>query len=259
MFWLRKKKPLPSVTFATSVWEKDWRHVLRPEYLHVQQVRHHCISFAEKLLVINNVNDLPEVKRVACRLIEEGILTRFVVADEVAKEMLPFFQLRRSDFRSDGSVPDEWIYYNALAPLSAVYECQSDYLLYLTGDVRLERPIDWVRPALTLMERHLEFKVANPTWNERYREAKRESYRGQGPFFVAKEGFSDQIFLVKREVFRQPIYGEIRSDAGHFPRGDVFEKRVFSYMKNRGWERITFRRGSYTHENIEWAPSLGQV
>ena len=34
------------------------------------------------------------------------------------------------------------------------------------------------------------------------------------------------------------------------PTTDVFEKRVFSYMKNRGWERITFRRGSYIHQNV---------
>ncbi|MBU6447214.1 MAG: hypothetical protein KGQ49_07435, partial [Verrucomicrobia bacterium] len=55
--------------------------------------------------------------------------------------------------------------------------------------------------------------------------------------------------LVKTADFQAPIYGEIRADGAHYPRGDVLEKRIFSYMKNRGWARITYRRGSYTHED----------
>ena len=90
-------------------------------------------------------------------------------------------------------------------------------------------------------------KVANLTWNEKYCEAKKESYKKRKGFYVSKRGFSDQQFLVKREDFRQPIYSEIREDASHFPRGDVFEKRVFSYMLNHGWERITFSKSSYRH------------
>lgn len=251
MIWFRKKKLTATVTFATSVWENDWRQVLlTPDYLRVRQLQNHCFPFSERMLIINNVKDLAEVKRVACRLIEEGVLTRFVVAEEIAEEMFSFFQLKRSDFRSDEGFHPDWIYYNALGPLAAIYSCQSDYLLYLTGDVRLDLPIDWIPSALRLLEKVPSAKVANLTWNKRYEEAKREAYRKKGPFFVAKQGFSDQLFLVKREVFRQPIYGEIRSDSSHFPRGDVFEKRVFSYMKNHGWERMTFRRGSYTHENI---------
>jgi len=100
------------------------------------------------------------------------------------------------------------------------------------------------------MEKNPRIKVANPTWNRNYKEAKSESRRTTWNFYLAGQGFSDQLFLVRREDFQKPIYGEIRPDSHHYPRGDVFEKRVFSYMKNRGWERITFRRGSYIHENL---------
>ena len=100
------------------------------------------------------------------------------------------------------------------------------------------------------MEKEPRIKVANPTWNGKYKEAKKESYRTTWNFYRAKEGFSDQLFLVKKADFCHPIYGEILSDSMHYPRGDVFEKRVFSYMKNRGWERIVYRHGSYTHENV---------
>lgn len=253
MFW-KRKKILPTVTFATTVWEKDWRQILfSPDYLPIKQIENHRFPFAERLLVINNVNDLAAVKEAARTWVEKGVLTRVVVASE---EVLPHFLLERSSFRigSDAhlyeNVNPDWIYYNALGPLTAIHACQSDYLLYMTGDVRLDRPLDWVGPALEKMEKNRNFKVANPTWNEKYEEAKRESSRKEGSFYVAPQGFSDQLFLVERKTFQAPIYGSIRPDSDHFPRGDVFEKRVFSYMKNQGWERIVFRRGSYTHENF---------
>lgn len=245
---------LPTVSFATSCWEKDWRPILfTPNYLKDQQIQNHCYPFAEKILVINNVLDLPQVIEAAQKKIEEGILTRYVVAKEA---ILSHFHLKRTDFQPGPDaaqyegVNADWIFYNALAPLTAIHAAKSDYLLYLTGDVRLDRPIDWVKPALRWMEKEPKLKVANPTWNKKYKEAKKESYRTTWNFYQAKEGFSDQIFLVRKGDFSQPIYAEIRSDSTHFPRGDVFEKRVFSYMKNRSWERIIYRHGSYTHENF---------
>lgn len=255
MFW--KKRFLPKVTFATTVWEKDWRQVLLdPDYLRVKQIGNHCFEFAEKLLVINNVKDVAEVVQVAERLVADGVLTRYVVVDEIVSDVLSCMDLKRSDFTVgkdahlyEGVNPD-WIYYNALGPLSAIYAAKGEYLLYLTGDVRLDDPFEWIDEAIDKMENHPTFKVANPVWNRNYEEAQRESYRKKGPFYVAKEGFSDQLFLVKTSDFRGPIYSSIRPDSVHFPRGDVFEKRVFSFLKNRGWERIIFRHGSYTHKNF---------
>ena len=245
------------VTFATTCWEKDWRLILLdPDYLRVKQIENHRFPFSERVLIINNVKDLETVKRAAQKRIDEGVLTGYFVAEERAEEILSFFQLKRENFKPGPDagqyqdVNSDWIYYNALGPLSAIYFCRSDYLLYLTGDVRMDRPVDWIGKAVQKMEENPKCKVANPVWNDQYREARRESYRWGWNFYTAKEGFSDQLFLVKQDDFRQPIYEEIRDDSSHFPRGDVFEKRVFSYMKNRGWERIIFRRGSYTHENI---------
>lgn len=230
----------PSVTFATSCWEKDWRLILLdPDYLRTRQIGHHLFPFAERLLVINNVADLEAVKKAAEIKVAQGILTRYLVAEDV----LAFFGLKRGDF-------NEWQYYNAIGPLNAIYNCTSDYLLYQTGDVYLKEGVNWIPKVLRCMEKRPHFKVANLTWNDNYREAKKESFRRTWNFFVAKQGFSDQMFFVRRGDFRAPIYGEIRGDGSHYPRGDVFEKRVFSYMKNRGWERITYRHGAYTHENV---------
>ena len=87
--------------------------------------------------------------------------------------------------------------------------------------------------------------------SKKYLEAKKESYKKKKDFYLAKHGFSDQCFLIKVEDFQKPIYNESRSDSSHFPGGEVFEKRVFSFMKNHGWERITFRHGSYIHKSFD--------
>lgn len=249
---------MTTCAFATTCWEKDWRLLLLdPDYLRVYQIGNHGVSFEDRLLVINNVHDLTMVKKAADRLVSQGVLTRYIVAEELAEEILSFFALNRSDFRMGADAKDyvgvnpEWIYYNAIGPLTAIYSGTTDYLLYHTGDVRLDYPVRWIERSMQMMEKYEKIKVANLVWNENYKEAKEESYRKSWNFFYARQGFSDQQFLVKRSVFRQPIYGEIRADSGHFPRGDVFEKRVFSFLKNRNFERMIFRRGSYTHENVK--------
>jgi hypothetical protein len=258
MSWIKAAKRLflsshlPSVTFATSCWERDWRTILLdPDYLPLKQINYHDFPFQEKLLIINNVTDLPAVKKAAQVKIDEGILTRFIIADELEDKPLLKVGLTRKDFQASPlhpTVTADWLYYNALAPLSAIYAAESDYLLYLTGDVYLEKPVSWIPKALRLMQKYPNYKVANLTWNENYKEAKRESRKKTKNFFISKIGFSDQLFLIKKTDFCQPIYQELRDDTNHVPRGDVFEKRVLSYMKNHGWERITYKKGSYTHE-----------
>lgn len=207
-------------------------------------IGNHCHPFDDRLLVINNVCNLEAVKEAADQHILEGTLTRYVIANEWADEAFMFFQLKKSNF------PSDWVYYNALGPLVAIYLLQTDYLLYHTGDVFLEKPVDWISRSIRLMEKKPKIQVANLVWNEQIGEVKRQSYRKGWNYFYAKDGFSDQQFLVKKSLFRAPIYGEIREDSHHFPRGDVFEKRVFSFLKNRNFERMICRRGSYTHENI---------
>lgn len=242
-----------SVSFATTCWEKDWKLILLdPVYLRKLQIAYQQFAFLEKILIINNVSDLNQVRGAAQARIDDGTLTRYIIAEEIAPEMLPFFKLSQTDFleSADQGVAPTWVYYNALGPLSAIYAAKGEYLLYLTGDVRLDQPFDWITPSLKIMEQDSKYKVANPVWNEKWEEARRESYKKSWNFYYAKQGFSDQMFLIKRSDFLGPIYSEIRSDSHHYPRGGVFEKRVFSYMKNHGWERIIFRRGSYTHENV---------
>jgi hypothetical protein len=253
----KKEKKIPTVTFATCCWEKDWEKILLDEeYLPKKQIENHGFAFHEKILIINNVSDEEKVSFHAQKLVDKGILTHYYLSRPKASEILQFFQLKRSDFRMGKDAKDyedvtnDWIYYNALAPLSAIYFSSSDFLLYVTGDVYLEKKVDWIEKAIDKMQKKKKYKVANLTWNERYGEAAKESYKSDENFFISKSGFSDQMFLVLREDFLQPIYGEIREDAAHFPRGDVFEKRVYSFMKNHRWQRITYKLASYVHKSF---------
>lgn len=247
------KKQSKTVTFATTVWEKDWKEILlSDEYLEKLQIENHCYNFTEKILIINNVADYMPVIEAAEKKIEEGVLTNYYLAKDHAKNILQFFQLERRDLKKDHTFDgsDDWIYYNALGPLAAIYFCVSDYLLYHTGDTFLEKPVSWIEQALRLLEKKKKYKVANLLWNDNALEAKKESFKERQDFFISKRGFSDQLFLVKRKDFQKPIYSELRADASHFPRGDVFEKRVFCHMLKVGWKRITYAKGAYTHQNF---------
>jgi len=251
MFFFKKKKK--TISFATCVWENDWKQILlSKDYLKKKQIENHCHQFDQKILIINNVDNYQPVIDIAKKKIRDGVLTDYYIAEDHAEKILKFFNLKKEDFKKDStfSGSNDWIYYNALAPLAAIYFCNSDYLLYHTGDSFLDKPVSWVDKAINLLEKKRKYKVANLTWNENYLEAKKESYKTKKDFFVSKRGFSDQCFLVKKEDFRKPIYNSIHKDSHHFPRGDVFEKRVFSHMLNNGWKRITYSQGSYIHENF---------
>src|SRR3989344_7200643 len=137
---------LQKETFATSCWEKEGRLLLEhPNYLEELQIGNHLFAFAEKLLIINNVVDPERVQEKAYLKVQEKVLTRVLFAEEMAGELFSFFKLKRSDFtlgadaKNYEGVHSDWVYYNALAPLSAIYACRSEYLLYLTGDVYVPR------------------------------------------------------------------------------------------------------------------------
>ncbi len=259
MVWLfkNKEKKEYTVTFATTCWENDWEKILKdPNYLKDNQISNNDFSFSEKIVIINNVKNLKEVVSYAKQLVDKNILTDYFIAQDLASDVLKFFNLKKCDFKAGEDankyigVDDNWVYFNAIGVMTAIYLCKTDYFLYFTGDSFLKEKVNWIKKSIDLMEKKKNFKVANLTWNGNYKEAMKESYKARKDFFISKNGFSDQCFLVRKDDFQKPIYNEIRDDANHFPRGDVFEKRVYSYMLNHGWKRITYRHGSYYHENI---------
>jgi hypothetical protein len=142
-------------------------------------------------------------------------------------------------------------YYYSNHELVGIYLCDTDYLLYFTGDTWLDKKIDWIEPALTEMEKNENYKVANPVWNRKYDEAKKEATSEIEDFYVGF-GFSDQCFLVRTKDFKAQIYNEANPLSERYPKygGETFEKRVDSWMRNHNYLRLTFKHGYYLHEDF---------
>jgi hypothetical protein len=95
-------------------------------------------------------------------------------------------------------------------------------------------------------------KVANLTWNANYTEAEAESFSSDDDFFIGY-GFSDQNYLVRTSDFRSPdVYHETNPESARYPGygGELFEKRVDSWMRNHDYYRLTYRHGAYEHRNF---------
>jgi hypothetical protein len=92
--------------------------------------------------------------------------------------------------------------------------------------------------------------VANPAWNNRFGEAKAESFKEDDNWFYSY-GFSDQCYLIRAENFRQQIYNEQHAASERYPKygGNLFEKRVDAYMRNKGLKRVTSKKIAYQHRN----------
>jgi hypothetical protein len=228
-----------SVTFFTSCWEKDWDVLLKTRYLE-NKIARNAYPFAKKVLIINNVKDREEVKKYAENARSREVITDYFFVEDYIDEALRFFELSREALGK--------AYYYSNHELASIYLCQTDYLVFYTGDTYLEQTTPWVGPAVAEFEKNSNYKVANPVWNKLFEEAKRES-SFEIPGFYVGYGFSDQCFLVRTADFRAPIYNEVNPSSERYPKygGETFEKRVDSWMRNHNWLRLTFKTGYYVH------------
>ncbi|MBF0764366.1 MULTISPECIES: hypothetical protein [Parabacteroides] len=119
---------------------------------------------------------------------------------------------------------------------------------------------DWISEAIKLMNEHTDFAVANPVWNHKYKEAAHESIDETENFYIGY-GFSDQCYLVKNDIFKQPIYNEYNEESSRYPvyGGELFEKRVDSFMRNHEMKRLTHKQVSYIHQNFPQNPMLKKI
>jgi hypothetical protein len=229
-----------TVTLETKCWRGDWRRILESDRLRTLADRNR-FDFTDRTLMINNVDDMAPVTRAADRAIAAGILTRSVVVADHAEDALRFFDL------SADALTHGYVY--SIAELVSLYVCRTEYLLHFAGDCLPMAAYDWVDHAIAAMDADPRIKVANLTWDGKYAEAAAQSSFATDDFFVGF-GFSDQCFLVRTSDFRAPIYNETHPDSSRFPDygGELFEKRVDSWMRNHEYLRATYRHGSYLHE-----------
>jgi len=232
----------PTITLETKCWEGDWKRILEGDRLRLLAERN-AWPFSEKILMINNVKNCSVVTRHAERAVQQGWITRYIIVENHAAEALDFFSIRRESLGVG--------YPYSIAELVGIFLCRSDFLLHYAGDCIPAAASDWVSRATRLMSQDPRVKVCNLDWDENHSEAKGGAMKETDDFYVASGGFSDQCYLVRAEEFRQRIYNESHPASARYPKygGELFEKRVDSWMQNHGHLRATFKNAHYIHKN----------
>jgi hypothetical protein len=199
-------------------------------------------EFTERKLFINNVKDPQAVEGEAQALVEKGILTSVVNVENTAEEALRFFGIDKKSFRGG--------YYYSIPHLVSIYLCSTEHLLYFTADSCLVSPSKWIEPCLERLSADPSLKVAIPLWNGI--EAARKEAEVEEPDFFIGYGFSDQCYLIRASDYRAPIYNERNRLSERYPRygGELWEKRVDSWMRNHRYRRLTYKHASYIHRKF---------
>jgi hypothetical protein len=233
-----------TITFETKVWENDWEIMLKTH--RIKQMIERCHHpFDEKILYINNVGDLDAVKREADRLISEQILSKYIVVSQHAEKALEFFSLSKDKLGKG--------YYYSIAELVSIYLTNTKYLLHFAGDsiIAPHARKDWLTVGLNTLDSNPQVKVFNLIWNKKYKEARNEAeFEDQDIFYG--NGFSDQMYLIRTADFKDAIYGHYHPDADRYPiyGGELFEMRVYSWLRHHNYLRATYKHGSYLHQNF---------
>lgn len=227
-----------SVTFETKCYEKDWKSLFYEGHLEKKIV--HCnYKFDKKILYINNVDDTDLVKKEADKLISRGLIDLYYVVEEYADEVLKYFDIKKESFKGG--------YYYSIAELTGIYLCNTDYLLHFAGDCYSVEHLgyNWIDKGIKLLKKDSAVCTVSPAWNP----------KDMAPQINCEEwsyekGFSDQAYLIETAFFKRTIYNEYSPASDRYPAygGELFEKRVDSYMQNHNFFRANNRYVHYIHK-----------
>ncbi|MDO9509768.1 MAG: hypothetical protein Q7J14_00605 [Candidatus Magasanikbacteria bacterium] len=231
------------VTFETKVYEKDWRYILRGNYLD-KMIKRCNYNFKVKTVFINNVKNKEKVIKYAEKKVKKGIIDSYYFVDDFSDLALEYFNIKKDSFKGG--------YYYSISELVSIYLCKTDYLLHFSSDSFIEDSNEnWINKSIEIFKKRNDIVVANPVWNFDYKMAKKESFTEISDFYLGY-GFSDQCYLIKIAVFKADIYNETNNLSNRYPEygGELFEKRVDSFMRNNKLYRITSKYISYSHKNF---------
>lgn len=231
-----------TLAFETKVWEADYRIVLGAKRLEKMVVRN-GVEFNVRRVLINNVDKPAIVAKICESRIREGLIDEYYFVDHYIEDALAAFAVDRDSLGTG--------YYYSNSELVGIYLNDTKYLLHYAGDVLLSARSRWVAPAMNVLESQRDVVVANPMWT-RDRSAVLQEADGSDKDFGFGYGFSDQMYLVETARFKDRIYGFLHTDSERYPSygGELFEKRVDSWMRINGLRRATWLHGWYTHNSI---------
>ena len=236
----------PTVTLETKCWEHDWRPILKGEWLRLLAERN-AYPFTEKILMINNVKNHSVVCKLAERAIQQGWITKYVIVEEHAAEALDFFSIRRESLGLG--------YPYSIAELTGIFLCRTDFLLHFAGDCMPAAASDWVSRSVGFMSQDPRIKVCSLYPGEDPG-GEKPGLAGETEDFYIGQGFSDQCYLIRTADFRQRIYNESHPASARYPKygGELFEKRIDSWLRNHGHLAAGFKHAHYVHKNWPLPP-----
>jgi hypothetical protein len=183
-----------AVDLLINCYERTYREVLTAERFAAAQADN-VAPVARRTALVNNVLDRADAQARADALIAAGGLDAVFFVEDHLDDALARTGLTREDL---GPVPyfTDWALVAACLP-------GPEWLLHWDAEVRLRAPLDWVTPAIALMERDARVLVANPNWPDPTLDS--HTLEEAGPFALG-HGFSDQVFLARRSELARPIY-----------------------------------------------------
>lgn len=236
------------ISFYTICYEADWRSILIEGRLSklIKSCNH---NFRYKNLIINNVQNRILVEYYAQKAIEANIIDNYFFSSDLYDEVLTYFKIKRRSFMLDGY--DGFFY--SIAPLTSIYLCNTEFIMFFTGDciIKNESNSRWIIDAMEMMNKNKDIFVANPLWDYDKGECKRQSF-AEDENWRYGFGFTDQCFLIKTLNIKQPIFGYYHVSSESYPiyGGNLFERRVNSYMRVHNKIRITSKCAIYEHEKL---------
>jgi hypothetical protein len=244
------------VSIFLQCYEHDF-HVFSDEHNLNTKINYSNYNFVKKILIITNIIDRKTKEIQVQNLLRKKIIDSFYFVDDYKKEILDYFDLSEESFNGG--------YWYSIGPLSAVYFCDTKYMLYLTSDSLIEnKKVPWIDDAINMFELNDKIISANPLWNIDHEGALLEQPDNQkiidlGFFdtniWYYNQVFSDQCFLIPTEYYKKKIYNEKNTKSEYkYPSyaGNSFEKRVHSHMINNNLYRITNKNINYYHPRYHY-------
>jgi hypothetical protein len=239
---------MSSVTFFTQCYEGDWESIILNGGIQ-RKLENLNYEFTKKILIITNVNNREIVEESSKHLKENNVIDYYYFTDDYSDKVLEYFDIDKNTFNGG--------YWYSIAPLLSIYLCETEYLMYLTGDSLVEqKEYDWISRGVEMMLSNPKIKSVNPIWNHDFNNAEQQENELHNNKFEKNsewwygQGFSDQCFLIKTETFKDKIYNNHNelSDI-HYPKyaGESFEKRVYAFLLNQNYYRITNKQITYFH------------
>jgi len=233
-----------AVTFETKVWEKDWDLIMKTPFLR-RTIKRCGDLISKRVLYINNVKNVQKVIQAANQMVTNGTIDSWILVEDHAAQALTYFNLSKEKLGVG--------YYYSIAELVSIYLCDTKYILHFSGDATVLKGAshDWLAQGIKVLEDNPRVVVFNLAWTKEFQSMREEAESEDENCFYGY-GFSDQMYLIRTADFRQKIYEYFNAASERYPKfaGELFEKRVDSWMRENQLLRATFKHGNYLHENF---------